>query len=144
MEIAEIKLSYSSGITEFERVYDSASMYGVLLLKWDLDTIELQEEFKVVFLNNGNGIIGIYNHSKGSSASTVVDTRIICSVALKCNATYMVLAHNHPSDNLKPSKTDIKLTEKLKEAAKLFDIHVIDHLIISKNGYYSFSEAGFV
>lgn len=95
-------------------------------------------------LNNSNGILGIYNHTKGGGSATVIDTRIIFSTALACNASALIVAHNHPSSSLKPSSADINITNKLKQAAELFDIRLLDHIIITNNGYYSFSDEGLV
>ena len=91
-------------------------------------------------MNKGNFVLGIYEASKGGIDSSVVDIRIILSVALKCHATQLILVHNHPSGNLSPSSSDQKITENLKKACKLLEISLLDHLIITKNGYYSFNE----
>ena len=87
-------------------------------------------------------MIGSYELSKGGITATIADIRIILSVALKTLATGLILAHNHPSGNLKPSEADVNLTNKIKEAAKLMDIQVLDHLILADGGYYSFSDEG--
>jgi len=108
------------------------------------DTIALQEQFMVMFLNQANDVIGIYPASKGGISGTVVDVRIIQGIALKSAAEGIVLAHNHPSGNLAPSNADISLTAKLKASASLMDINVLDHLIIAgnKDFYYSFADEG--
>ena len=87
-------------------------------------------------------MIGSYQLSKGGITGTIADVRLILSVALKTLATGLILAHNHPSGNLKPSEADIQLTQKVKDAAKLLDIEVMDHIIISSEGYYSFMDEG--
>lgn len=141
-EVAEIKVSYSTTSTPKIKITSVNKAFEVLLSLWDLDTIELQEEFKVLLLNRANEVLGIYPLSKGGITGTVVDSRLIFAVALKCNATGILLCHNHPSGNLKPSDADITLTRSIKKCADFLDITLIDHLIITRNGYYSFSNEG--
>jgi DNA repair protein RadC len=107
-----------------------------------MDTIELQEEFKVLLLNRANMILGIYNLSKGGVFGTIVDIKLLLAAAIKSNASSMIVAHNHPSGNLKPSVSDKRLTKKIKEGAKLLDVELLDHLIVTKLFYYSFSDDG--
>ena len=141
-EVAEIKVSYSTTSTPKIKITSVNKAFEVLLSLWNLDTIELQEEFKVLLLNRANEVLGIYPLSKGGITGTVVDSRLIFAVALKCNATGILLCHNHPSGNLKPSDADITLTRSIKKCADFLDITLIDHLIITKNGFYSFSNEG--
>jgi DNA repair protein RadC len=141
-EVAEIKVSYSTTSTPKIKITTVNKAFEVLLSLWDLDTIELQEEFKVLLLNRANEVLGIYPLSKGGITGTVVDSRLIFAVALKCNATGILLCHNHPSGNLKPSDNDITLTRSIKKCADFFDITLIDHIIVTKNGFYSFSNEG--
>jgi DNA repair protein RadC len=142
MEIAEIKVSYSTNQVDKIKLVNCRETFEFILSKWDLDIIEFQEECKVVLVNRANFVLGIYNLSKGGISGTVVDIRIILSVALKCNASGIILAHNHPSGNMKPSEADRKITKKLKESCDLIDITLIDHFIISKNSFFSFSQDG--
>lgn len=101
------------------------------------------EEFYVVFLNQGHRVLGIELISKGGMTSTVVDIRIIFKRALEVAGTArLVLAHNHPSGNLSPSEADRVLTQRIKDAGKLLDINVLDHVILAENGYYSFADEG--
>jgi len=100
------------------------------------------EIFAVVFLNRSNKINHFEIISKGGITGTVADPRIILKKALEHEATAIVLCHNHPSGNLKPSLADEELTIKIKEAAKYFDIRVLDHIIVSELGYYSFADEG--
>ncbi len=110
------------------------------------ESIALQERFVVMYLNRSNRVLGIYPISIGGITGTVADTRLILSVALKTAASSIMLAHNHPSGSLKPSATDIDLTKKVKEAAKLMDITVLDHIILSplEGDYYSFADEGLI
>ncbi len=103
---------------------------------------EKREVFVVLFLNNANKINHYEIISEGGITGTVVDPRIILRKSLEHNAVNIILCHNHPSGSTKPSSADEMLTQKIKEAAKLFDIKVLDHIIVSDEGYYSFSDSG--
>lgn len=103
---------------------------------------QLIEYFAVVFLNQSNKINHFEIISQGGITGTVADPRIILKIALEKNAVSLILSHNHPSGSLKPSLADKELTQKIKEAAKLLDIKVIDHLIVSDEGYFSFADDG--
>jgi DNA repair protein RadC len=100
------------------------------------------EVFAVLFLNRSNKINHFEIISEGGITGTVADPRIILKKALEEDAVSLILCHNHPSGSLKPSKADEELTFKIKEAAKYFDIKVLDHLIVSDDGYYSFADEG--
>ena len=100
------------------------------------------EEFYIIYLNHGHRIIRAVRHSKGGLAETAVDLRLILKGALDCNSTTIVLSHNHPSGNVNPSNEDIKITQKVKTAAKLMDITLLDHVIVTDHNYYSFADEG--
>lgn len=100
------------------------------------------EEFYIIHLNRANQLIGTYQLSKGGITGTVADCRLIFKSALDNMATGIILCHNHPSGNLKPSKEDINLTKRVFEAGKILEIPVLDHIIISDDGYYSFADDG--
>ena len=100
------------------------------------------EVFAVLFLNRSNKINHFHIISEGGITGTVADPRIILKKALEEDAVGLILCHNHPSGSLKPSKADEELTLKIKEAARYFDIKVLDHLIVSDDGYYSFADEG--
>ncbi|NQV77548.1 MAG: JAB domain-containing protein [Lutibacter sp.] len=142
--IKEIKLSYSTNGTENIKITDSKSAYEILFDNWNLDTIQLQEEFKVLLLNQANIVLGIYNLSKGGVSGTVVDVKLLLASAIKANASSIIIAHNHPSGNLKPSENDNRLTKKIKEACKLVDLSLLDHLIVTKDGFFSYSDSGII
>ena len=142
--LAEIQISYSCNIAKEDRmqVRSSGDAYAILTGYWNMDLLELQEEFNIIILNRSNEVLGIYNISKGGSTGTIVDAKLVFATALKCNANSIVLAHNHPSGNLSPSQNDLNLTRKLKKAGEVLDISVVDHLILTKDGYYSFADEG--
>ena len=100
------------------------------------------EVFAVMFLNRSNKVNHFQIISEGGITGTVADPRIILKKALEEDAVSLILCHNHPSGSLKPSKADEELTCKIKEAARYFDIKVLDHLIVSDDGYYSFADEG--
>ena len=100
------------------------------------------EVFAVIFLNKANKINHFEIISRGGITGTVADPRIILKIALEQGATSIILCHNHPSGNLKPSRADEELTQKIKIAARYLDIAVIDHVIVSEDGYYSFADDG--
>ncbi len=141
-EVAEIRVSYSTNNTYKIRVNSVLKAYQLLLSSWDSNIIELQEEFKILLLNRANEALGIYPLSKGGIAGTVVDVRLIFAVALKCNASGLILSHNHPSGKLIPSDADVTLTRKIKKCADLLDVNLIDHIIVTRAGYYSFTNEG--
>lgn len=143
-QVAEIELVYKSKVKASERpkIITSKDAYNILLQTWDENKMELQEQFKIILLNRGNKVVGIYELSTGGITGTVADPRLIFTAALKANAVALILAHNHPSANLKPSNADTMLTQKIREGGKLLDINVMDHLIICNEGYYSFADEG--
>ncbi len=102
------------------------------------------EVFAVLYLNKANKVNHFEIVSRGGLTGTVADPRIILKIALEQHATSIVLCHNHPSGNLKPSKADESLTQKIKTAASYLDILVVDHVIVSEEGYYSFSDDGLI
>lgn len=145
LQANEIKVSYQGKIQAkyWHKINSSEDAAQLLYAHWDQDTISLHESFKVVLLNNGNKVKGIYEVSKGGITGTLVDLRILFAVILKTVSVGIILAHNHPSSTLKPSEADLKLTKKIKDAAKFFDVQVLDHIILTPDGgYYSFADNG--
>ncbi|MCB0539606.1 MAG: JAB domain-containing protein [Bacteroidetes bacterium] len=144
IKISEITVSYQSSIPKAERVQisNSKTAYEAFVTNWDQNIIELQEEFKALFLNRNNEVLGTYSLARGGISSIIVDVRIIFATALKCAASSIIVAHNHPSMNLTPSEADKEITRKLKEGGKLLDIKVLDHLIVTNESYYSFADEG--
>lgn len=143
-KVAEVQLSYVTNVKPSDRpqITSSKQAYDVLINHWDRSQIEFVEEFKILLLNRANKVLGIVPISKGGTSATVADPKLIFVSAIKSNASGIVLAHNHPSGNLKPSTADIALTKKIAEGGRLLDVPVIDHLIVTNNGYYSFADEG--
>ena len=102
------------------------------------------EEFWILLLNRANKVIKTESISKGGISGTVVDVRLVSKVAIEHNSSSVILAHNHPSGNLKASQQDLDITKKIKEALKLFDIVLFDHLIIGDQNYLSFTDEGLI
>lgn len=123
------------------KITSSTDIYT--LLRASMEDLQY-ETFKVIFLNQKNSIISVKTLSEGGIAGTVVDPRLIFKEALNQTAVSIILAHNHPSGNLKPSQADLDITQKMKSAGKLLEIKVLDHLIISEQGYFSFADEGLI
>ncbi|MEN4762642.1 DNA repair protein RadC [Chryseobacterium sp. C39-AII1] len=119
----------------------SSSNSAYLVLKNHLSDLRT-EEFWAIFLNQSNKIIHIAQLTQGGISQSIVDVRILFKTALEHFSTGIIIAHNHPSGNLKPSREDIEITQKVKEAGKLLTIQLLDHLIITQNSYFSFSDEG--
>ena len=143
-QVAEVELIYKTKIKASERPHIKSSKDAADLLKqiWRDDKIDFVEQFKVLLLNKANRVLGLFEASSGGLTGTVADPRLIFVAALKANACGIIICHNHPSGNLKPSKADEDLTQKIKYAGKFLDITVFDHLIITSEGYYSFADDG--
>jgi len=143
-QVAEVQISYRNPVRPSQRpkLTSSKEVYSLLINCWNAERIEYAEEFKILLLNTGNRVLGIYQVSAGGIDATPVDAKVIFTAALKANASALILVHNHPSGNLIPSDPDILLTKKIEQAARLLDIRILDHLIISPDGYYSFKDSG--
>ena len=144
--MAEIELVYKSKVkpSERPRITSTKETYQILLQTWDVNKIEFVEQFKVVLMNRAHRVLGIYELSSGGIAGTVADPKLVFMAALKSNACCLIISHNHPSGNLKPSHADEALTRKILEAGKLLDIQVIDHVIVTSEGYYSCADEGLI
>jgi len=139
--LAELIVSYERKKL-LHTIKSSSSSFQIFKELFPLETLNFHESFFVLFLNNRNQVICYKKISDGGITGTVVDVRIIFALALKVLATGIVMAHNHPSGNLKPSAPDLKLTEKVKQGGALLDIQLLDHLIITDEYYYSFADEG--
>ncbi len=102
----------------------------------------MHEEFWIIYLNNSNKVLSKSQLSKGGITGTVVDVRLVFKMAIELGAVSIILSHNHPSGNLNPSEADRQITQKLKLAGQSLDIRILDHLIVTETGYYSFSDEG--
>ncbi|MDB5119744.1 MAG: repair protein [Sphingobacteriales bacterium] len=145
-QVSEINVTYKPKFRASDRptVTTSKEVYNIFYQNWDLNKIELLEQFKIMLLNRANRVLGIFEVSSGGMAGTIADSKLIFSTALKTCSSSIMLAHNHPSGNLKASPQDIELTKKIKSGGRLLDIEVLDHIIITASGYYSFADEGLI
>ena len=123
-------------------VKSAKESYELLKLTWDENKIEFVEQFKVVLINRAQKVLGIYELSTGVVTGTVADPKLVFTAALKANACNIILSHNHPSGNLKLSRADEELPKKISTAGMYLAIKVIDHIIVTSEGYYSFADEG--
>lgn len=143
--VTEISVAYypKSSASDHPIITTSADAALYIMDGFNRETMALQEQFVVMYLNRANKVLGIYRCSTGGVTGTIADPRLILATALKVVAVGIILAHNHPSGTLKPSRQDEELTTKLKEGARFMDIKVLDHLILDYRGsYYSFADEG--
>ena len=140
--VSEIQVSYFPQLVGNHHIENSRASFELMLNDLSNGTIEMQEEVKILLLNRSNKVLGVYPLARGGLNSCEVDIRIILSVALKTLSTGIILIHNHPSGNNKPSKSDLAITERLKSACDIMNIVLLDHLIITKSDYYSFADEG--
>ncbi len=142
--VPEIKIKYSRNVpySKLPKVTDSKCAEEYFRKYWEKDNLDHVEQFMALFLNRANKILGWSRISIGGVNGTVADPKVIFQIALKSNASSVILAHNHPSGNLNHSENDLSLTRKLVNAGNHLDISVLDHLIIISEGYYSFADDG--
>ena len=131
----------SADVLEKDKIGGSKDAFQILQLK--LEDLP-HEEFWVILLNRANKVIDIKLVGRGGLSSTVVDSKVIFSFALESLASGIILAHNHPSGNLKPSNSDIRLTKKLVDAGKIMEVPILDHIIVGDNDYFSFADEGLI
>jgi DNA repair protein RadC len=141
--LAEIKITYRNKqkYSDMRKITCSADAVEAFRSVWS-DQIEYREEFAILCLNRANKVLGYSFISSGGLAGTVVDAKVVFQIALKSNASAVILAHNHPSGNKQPSEPDINLTKKLKQAGSLLELSVLDHVIITAESYYSLADEG--
>jgi DNA repair protein RadC len=139
MKVNEVKVQYSKKIVGNVSNSHSAANYCKSIPEFE-NRMEYQEVFAAIYIDTGNNILCHQIIGIGSISGAMADIRIIMSTALKTLATSIIICHNHPSGNLIASTADINLTKKVKEAANFFDIKLIDHIILTKESYYSFAD----
>ena len=143
LHLAEIHVKYKTKEKDKVAITSSKVAYDILYSLFDKETIEYLEQFYLILLNRANKMLGWIKLSTGGTSGAVVDVKVIFALALRTNSSKILISHNHPSGNLKPSEEDKKLTTLISEAGKLFNINLIDHIIIaSDKTYYSFAVEG--
>ncbi|SMO71970.1 DNA repair protein RadC [Chryseobacterium rhizoplanae] len=140
--VNEVKLTYTRKGNSEKTVLSSRDASDIFREHFDIDQIDYRESFYALYMNQANKVLGIQKISESGITSSLVDIRIIMQGALLCNAVSLIIAHNHPSGNLKPSHEDINITLKIKEAGQLLNINLLDHCIMTSADSFSFSDEG--
>jgi DNA repair protein RadC len=140
--VTEVEISYRNPkrIKDRPLIRDSQQAYDLLLQAWDMNKIELLEEFIILLLDKQNRCIGLSKISSGGISACLVDPKIVFATALKARASGLILAHNHPSGNIVPSNADQDLTGKLREGGLLLELPILDHIIVTPTNYFSFTD----
>ena len=139
--IAEVQVSYKPTGQRQTQISCSQDAYKVFKDIWN-EHISYKESMYILLLNRANRVLGYHLLSQGGTTGTVVDMKVLLQLLVKSNAHSFILAHNHPSGNTLPSAEDQRLTKKVKEASKLLDIQLLDHLILSADSCLSMADEG--
>lgn len=145
LKVCDVKLTYKTKVKSSERpvIVLAEDVYRLLVDHvYNEGTIQYKEYLKLILLNKAGKLLGVAHISEGGIDETSADIRIIMQAAILGNASSIILAHNHPSGNLKPSTQDDLVTENLRKAAKLFNITLLDHIIVTDSGYFSYLDEG--
>lgn len=140
-QVSEYFIGYKSISKQKNQILNSTNAYKIFAPFFE-EHLNVREVVYAMYLNQANNLIGVLKVSEGSISSCVIDIRLVLKPAVELLATTIILAHNHPSGTLKASHADIQITEKIKQGAKILDMDVVDHLIITDSGYYSFADDG--
>lgn len=142
----ELRLSYHKNdklsLSDFSSVNNSRKMETAFRAVWNSNEIDIRESFYAIYFNSKLDVVGYHKIADGGLDMVVVDIRLLMSCALLANSTRFAVAHNHPSGHLVPSAADMQLTKKIAAASKVLDIQILDHIILSHVGYYSFRDNG--
>jgi DNA repair protein RadC len=139
---SEVQISYSPKVKASERMKVTCSSDVANAMRIVFQDLEHIEYCYLMLLNRRNAILGCHQLSKGGMTGTVIDLRVVFQVAIKACATSIILAHNHPSGNLDVSEADRKITRQVKEAGSVMEIPLLDHLVITADGYMSMADEG--
>lgn len=139
----EVEIIYTGPqIKDSIKVQSSKDSHAVLKEYYDPKKIDYKEMFYVLLLNRANYCLGISKIAVGSTTGVIVNIKEIFQLALKMNASALIISHNHPSGNLMPSDSDNELTKKVKQAATFLELNLLDHIIVTSQGYYSYADEG--
>ena len=143
--LCEISINYQPNFktSELPKVVSSKDAESLFRSLWS-DKIQYIEEMYILMINRASKVLGFTKISTGGTSGTIVDIKVVFQAALKSNAQSIILCHNHPSGNLQASEADIKLTRTIKEAGRFMECPLLDHLIITNEGYYSFADQGMI
>ncbi len=144
--VSEIELVYRNKLKPEDRikVTEASTAYNLMMTVWDMNKIDLVEQVYVMLLDRNCACMGISHIATGGMSACIVDPKVVFGIALKSRAQGLILAHNHPSGNLTPSRMDREITDKIIEGGRILDIYIADHLIVTRNDYHSFSQMGYV
>jgi len=140
----EIKLRKKNGQMLSAQIKSSADAAKYFREIFDTEQLEVREQSMAIFLNNANNTVGFYLVSIGGMTATVIDPRTVFRAALECGATSFIMAHNHPSGQLKASEPDKAITEKLKQGGQILEIRLLDHIILTADSYLSMADEGLI
>lgn len=143
-KVAEIELSYKGNFMPSEKpvIKTSRDAYHLFLETWDSSKLELQEHFRIMLLDRDNSVLGVSTVATGGITSCIVDTKLVFVTALLAKASGLIIAHNHPSGNKQFSNVDKKITGELMKAGQLLDLPVLDHILVTKEGWLSMADNG--
>ena len=139
--ISEFSLKYTKTDIQKTKVTTSESASNVIR-KFYFDDINIYESFFILLLNRANNTTGFAKISQGGTAGTVVDIKIIAKYAVESLSSAVIICHNHPSGDKRPSDADLNITRRIKDALLLLDVKLFDHIIITENDFYSFADNG--
>lgn len=144
--VSEIEIVYKSNVKAQDRpqITSSQDAYEIFIHFWDDNKIDLLEQCKILLLNRSNRVLGVVDVAVGGLTNIFIDPRIILATALKAAACGLVLAHSHPSGSTIPSRADKDITNRLVSFAKLIEINVLDHIIVTRDQFYSFADEGLI
>lgn len=143
LKVSEVQITYKTKVKPSERPAITTSNDAVKILRpfFEQD-MEYKELFYALYMNRANKVLGVVKISEGGTTSTVVDVKMIAQPAIMMHASAAIICHNHPSGNLKPSDADFKLTKTVKEALNLFEIKLLDSIILTSESHTSFADEG--
>jgi len=143
--VCELTVGYKRRAEKRKKIHSSLDIASFAReFLYEEGTIQYSELFFVLFLDRSNQVFAYKQLSSGGIVGTVVDSRLLFQTALLCHATEIVLVHNHPSGSIEPSESDKRLTKQISDAGRLLEIKVLDHIIVTTDSYYSFSDDGFI
>ena len=142
--VTEVELIYRNKTLAQERprIKDSRDAYDIFFQTWDLNKIELLEQFRIILLDRKNSCMGVSTVATGGVSSCVVDPKILFGTAIKARASGIIIAHNHPSGNLDFSQNDKSITKQLAQGGKLLEMPILDHLVVCRKGFSSMADEG--
>ena len=139
---SRIVVQYKSNSINDSTILNHADAHKMIIEVWDKELINIQEQVMAFFLNRTNRLIGYRLICSGTAHQCLIDVKFIACLALHTMASTVIIAHNHPSGRTEPSTADKIITEKIKAAVELIDVKLIEHIIVTNEGYYSFANEG--